>query len=272
MCVHSGNQNQIGRVFAHAFMLPETACDRRCRLERLVAVSEDGKEFCGEVDQNRYQDSCWEIWDAFRAYCAKLGLRSRWGEVWYSESIDKAFRGQAASCTECKYADCFILSDNMEYLAHWELRRMEWEYSEKSVHLSAPISMEELKAICGYDAANEPYAGRDLYRRYREVIDKDTFSEEECLRMAKYVEDNHASASNFGKISACLIEALLRLQNYAPELYEKSMAVLSADFGRATGDERRRLNDFFEWLDAERRDCRMCSRETPAPETVGRNI
>lgn len=50
MCVHDQKSHQRKRVFAHAFMLPETTCDQLCRLQRLVAVSEDGEAFCGEVD------------------------------------------------------------------------------------------------------------------------------------------------------------------------------------------------------------------------------
>lgn len=248
MCVHNEGYSEKKRVFAHAFMLPATICDQHCRLQRLVAVPESGEAFCGEVDQSRYLDSCWEIWDRFRKYCAKLGLRSGRDEVWYSESVNEVVDEPVAPCTSCKYSDCFILSDNMEYLAHWELQRMEWVYSRKSIHLAVPVSIEELKISCGYDAANEPYSGRDLYRKYREVIDKDTFSEEECLRMAKYVKENHSFASGHGETSGCMIEALVRLKKDAPELYHKCNALLLADFKNATEDEQEVLCDFFDWL------------------------
>ena len=225
MCVHDQKSSQRKRVFAHAFMLPETICDQLCRLQRLVAVSEDGEAFCGEVDQSRYSESGWEVWEAFRAYCAKLGLRPGVDEVWYSESVNESFDEPVAPCADCKYEHCFVLSDNMEYLARWELRRMQWGYDEKCVHLAAPIPLEELKASCGYDAANEPYAGRDLYRKYREMIDKDTFSEEECLRMAKYVEDNRQFAATVSETSGVMIEALVRLKKSAPALYAKCHAM-----------------------------------------------
>ena len=254
MCVHDQKSSQRKRVFAHAFMLPETICDQLCRLQRLVAVSEDGEAFCGEVDQSRYSESGWEVWETFRAYCAKLGLRPGVDEVWYSESVNESFDEPVAPCADCKYEHCFVLSDNMEYLARWELRRMQWGYDEKCVHLAAPIPLEELKASCGYDAANEPYAGRDLYRKYREVIDKDTFSEEECLRMAKYVKENHSFASGHGETSGCMIEALVRLKKSAPALYAKCHATLLRDFKNASEDEQEVLCDFFDWLDDEERD------------------
>lgn len=264
MCVHDQKSRQRKRVFAHAFMLPETVCDRYCRLQYLAAVSEDGEAFCGEVDQSRYSESGWEVWEAFRAYCAKLGLRSGVDEVWYSESVNEAFDEPVAPCADCKYEHCFVLSDNMEYLARWELRRMQWGYGEKCVHLAAPVPLEELKASCGYDAANEPYAGRDLYRKYREVIDKDTFSEEECLRMAKYVEDNRQFAATVSETSGAMIEALVRLKKSAPALYAKCHAMLLRDFKNASEDEQEALCDFFDWLDDEERD-RCLENVQPVP-------
>ena len=45
MCVHDQKSRRRKRVFAHAFMLPETVCDRYCRLQYLAAFRRTAKRF-----------------------------------------------------------------------------------------------------------------------------------------------------------------------------------------------------------------------------------
>ena len=96
------------------------------------------------------------------------------------------------------------------------------------------------------------------------MIDKDTFSEEECLRMAKYVEGNRQFAATVSETAGAMIEALVRLKKSAPALYAKCHAMLLRDFKNASEDEQEALCDFFDWLDDEERD-RCLENVQPVP-------
>ena len=112
MCVRCEKQR---KVFAHGYLVPKESCGCGCRTVRLVAVSEDGREFSYTVDESRYALSGSELWDAFEAYLKECGIAPG-DEIWFSQSYDETFRGTLAPCEPCRYSNCFVLSDNMEYL------------------------------------------------------------------------------------------------------------------------------------------------------------
>ena len=112
-------------------------------------------------------------------------------------------------------------------------------------------------AESGYDEANEPYAGRDLYRKYKEEIDKDSFSEEECARMAIFIaEHTHLACSvSTAAEEQKLIVALLRLSRDAPKLYEKSLELIFEKHKGTDAEEKLLLCDFITWLYYEYSEC-----------------
>lgn len=249
--------NKKLNVFAHAYMLPENSCQYGCRTRALVAISEDGAEFHFEVDQSRYNESGYEMWDAFCNYCKALGLNPRNGDMWFSISQDKVLSSDILPCKPCEGIHCFNLSDNMEYLSCWNLKRMEQEYESGSIHLKNPLSFAAFMAESGYDEANEPYAGRDLYRKYKEEIDKDSFSEEECARMVKFIAEHTHLACGVSTAAEeqKLIVALLRLSRDAPELYEKSLELIFEKHKGTDSEEKLLLCDFITWLYYEYSEC-----------------
>lgn len=71
---------------------------------------------------------------------------------------------------------------------------LDYEYEIRSFQLSEEETFQRFQERGGYDAAKEPYAGRDLYRRYKEEIDKVKFTQAECLRMEKFIRNNREVA------------------------------------------------------------------------------
>lgn len=240
--------SQSKKVFAHVYRMPDEICSSR--VKSLTAISEEGEEFLYEADQTRYFESAWEMWEAFCAFCRKLGMRRGCDELWYSESVCERFDGQAVPCEECKPSNCFFLRDYLESLGCWETMYMEYEYPKKCIHLAHPVSFEDFKKQCGYDVGKEPYAGRDLYRRFSAEIDKEKFTGQECERMAQYIADNRAQI--LADTEQC-VDIFLRLWKNAPVLYERSYRLLFAGYDGRSEEEREELDRFADWLTEERR-------------------
>lgn len=233
------SDSQKKKVFAHAFRMPDEICSSR--VKSLVAVSENGEEFSYEIDQTRYTESAWEMWDAFCDYCRGLGMQRGWDELWYSESVCERYNGKSLPCAECKASNCFFLKEYMESLGCWETKYMEYEYREKCIHLAHPVSFEDFKKQSGYAVGREPYAGRDLYRRFSEEIDKEEFTEQECERMAQYIADNRELVL---EDPLQCVNIFSRLRKNAPALYESSLKLLWDGYDGKSENERQAL-DYF---------------------------
>ena len=122
------------KVFAHGYLVPKERCGCGCRTARLVAVSEEGREFSYTVDESRYALSGWELWDAFEAYLKECGIVPG-DEIWFSQSYDETFQGTPAPCEPCSYSNRFVLSDNMEYLLPNGMKELRYEYLLRAAFL-----------------------------------------------------------------------------------------------------------------------------------------
>lgn len=245
MCVRCEKQR---KVFAHGYLVPKGSCGCGCRTARLVAVSEDGREFSYTVDENRYALSGSELWDAFEAYLKECGVAPG-DEIWFSQSYDETFRGTLASCEPCKYSNCFVLSDNMEYLLPNGMKELGYEYSLRAAFLERKQTFDEFRKECGYDPANEPYAGRELYHAYKQQVDKDEFSPEECGKIAAYLR------AGIGKIGAVgelvWVEALRVLLRDAPMLFAEVLDEFCTMYEGLNEDEREMWTDLIELVHSE---------------------
>ena len=245
MCVRCEKQR---KVFAHGYLVPKETCGCGCRTARLVAVSEDGREFSYTVDESRYALSGWELWDAFEAYLKECYLAPG-GEIWFSQSYDETFRGTLAPCEPCNYSNCFVLSDNMEYFLPNGMKELRYEYLLRAAFLERKQSFDEFRKECGYDPANEPYAGRELYHAYKQQVDKDEFSPEECGKIAAYLR------AGIGKIGAVgelvWVEALRVLLRDAPALFAEVLDEFCTMYEGLNEDERETWAGFIELLYSE---------------------
>ena len=245
MCVKCENKK---KVFAHGYFVPENKCGCGCRTARLVAVSEDGTAFSYTVDQSRYACSGWELWDAFSGYLKECGLAPG-DEIWFSHSYDKGFQGMLPLCDPCRSVDCFDLFDNMEYLTYNSMKELRYEYSLRAAFLGREQTFEQFQKECGYDSANEPYAGRELYHAYKELIDKDMFSTEECERIAAYLRARMGNGGSVDELVA--FEAFRVLLRDAPALFRDALDEFCTMYEGLKADEKETWAGLIELLHSE---------------------
>ena len=245
MCVKCEKQR---KVFAHGYLVPKEMCGCGCRTARLVAVSEDGREFSYTVDESRYALSGWELWDAFQAYLKECGIAPG-DDIWFSQSYDQTFQGTLAPCEPCSYSNCFVLSDNMEYLLPNGMKELRYEYLLRAAFLERRQTFDEFRKECGYDPANEPYAGRELYHAYKQQVDKDVFSPEECRKIAAYFRASVGRNSALDELIGA--EALRVLRRDAPALFAEALDEFCAMYEALGEDERETWAGFLDLLHSE---------------------
>ena len=245
MCVKCETQR---KVFAHGYLVPKEMCGCGCRTARLVAVSEDGREFSYTVDESRYALSGWELWDAFEAYLKECGIAPG-DEIWFSQSYDQTFQGTLAPCEPCSYSNCFVLSDNMEYLLPNGMKELRYEYLLRAAFLGRKQSFDAFQKECGYDPANEPYAGREFYHAYKQQMDKDVFSPEECGKIAAYFRASVGRNSALDELIGA--EALRVLRRDAPALFAEALDEFCAVYEALGEDERETWAGFLALLHSE---------------------
>lgn len=199
-------RRELKKIFLCAVYLPGRICGHNVRLERVEALYEGGKRFDFVIDQSHYAQSGNQMWDEFCAFCAECGLDTSNGEVWYSEHTDEDYSSEAAPCADCSYSNCYVFTDDLDYLAGWNTRYMRWQYEDKSTHLKEQLSFEDFKDKCGYNSAGGARAIRELYLRFRQEIDKDYFTAEELQTMANYVRKR--CFTPFGKIEWSMVRLL----------------------------------------------------------------
>ena len=176
------------KVFAHAWLLPSDLCRERCKAVKFTAVSDEGKAFRYAPDPQDYQDDADVMWSTFRSFCKSCGVGGR-GEVWAAFSYVK--EGAAyARCVPCGSENCFNLLDYLKYLADWETVFVQEEYNFKNFMQRPRISFEQFCAEIGRPVLRDAFDGLAVYRAFKEHIDKDLFSAEECRELAKFVQNN----------------------------------------------------------------------------------
>ena len=256
MCIKRDARQSIKRVFAHVFMLPKRYCEYGSRAHSIVAVSNDDSEFRFEIDQCRYGESHAEMKRAFLLFCRECGVKRGRGEVWYSESVKEEFQEDISLCGDCPKRSCFHFVNDMLCLYSIKTLWLDYEYEKRCFHLPEAETFAEFKQKYGYDAAKEPYAGRDLYCRYKEDIDKEKFTEEECLRMGEFIR-NHFEiiyTDEIGqtwlqrKVYFQVMEAVLRLFRDAPALCKNGINYICENCGSKSNEEQRKLFAFLENL------------------------
>lgn len=257
MCIKKENFPEKRKVFAHMFLLPKSICEYGSRVFSLVAVSDDGKEFRREVDQTRYRESVGEVKAAFVTFCRECGVKRGRGEVWYSESVLEEFHQEIPACADCQKRSCFYFVNYMLCQHSINTLWLDYEYEIRSFQLPQEETFQRFQERCGYDKAKEPYAGRDLYRRHKEEIDKEKFTQEECLRMEEFIRNNrevaYADRYSFrcwekNKAYLQLIEAILRLYRDAPTLCQNGIDCLCENCESKSREEQRALFAFLESL------------------------
>ena len=267
MCIKKENFPEKKKVFAHMFLLPKSICEYGSRVFSLVAVSDDGKEFRREVDQTRNRESVGEVKAAFVTFCRECGVKRGRGEVWYSESVLEEFHQEVPACADCQKRSCFYFVNYMLCQHSINTLWFDYEYEIRSFQLPDEETFQRFQKRCGYDAAKEPYAGRDLYRRYKEEIDKEKFTQEECLRMEEFIRNNrevaYADRYSFrcwekNKAYLQLIEAILRLYRDAPALCKNGLDCICENCESKSREEQHALFAFIESLLDE-----YCTRVSP---------
>lgn len=262
------------RVFAHAYLLPEKICGKGCRVYSLCAVTMDGKEFYFEADQTRYFQSVQEIWDAFCVFCKQCGITYA-DEVWYSASVLEQFDGLYLPCEICRRRVGCSLKEYFDMLSDWSPMYMETEYERNTSHIAFPLPFDEFRKKCGYDVACEPYAGRELYKRYREEIGKESFNEEECLCLENYVlthaeficlpdpKDEYDEESE--EMSLRINIALARLYRNAPQVFERAFIRLCKKYETASEQDQSLfflyLQSLFWYMSSDAQDEERVARE-----------
>ncbi len=244
------------RVFAYACRMPQEMCSER--VKNLAAVSEDGKELFFEVDQTSYSQSIEKMWNAFYDFCRGLGMQRGRDELWYSQGVCERFDGPFTPCKECKASECFFFGDALESLGCWDTMYLEDAYSEECQYWDNRVSFEEFKKQNGYNAGREPYAGRDLFRKFAETVGEKEYSEQECERIARDIEDRCEEMRADTERCAAL---LMRLWRNAPALYARSIGLLWAGYEERPEAERRGLD---------RLACRLAEEQQAAREKVSR--
>lgn len=257
MCIKKENFPEKKKVFAHIFLLPKSICEYGSRVFSLVAVSDDGKEFRREADQTRYRESVGEVKAAFVTFCRECGVKRGRGEVWYSESVLEEFDQEVPACADCQKRSCFYFVNYMLCQHSINTLWFDYEYEIRSFQLPDEETFQRFQKRCGYDEAKEPYAGRDLYRRYKEEIDKEKFTQEECLRMEEFIRNNrevaYADRYSFrcwekNKAYLQLIEAILRLYRDAPALCKNGLDCICENCESKSREEQHALFAFLESL------------------------
>ena len=263
------------KVFAHVFLLPKRFCKHAVRIQSLVAISDGGKEFRRTADQTRYRESVRDVKAAFISFCRECGVKRCRGEVWFSESVVRVAGGTVPLCEDCPKRGCSHIASGLLGLYDIMAVSFEKRYERHNFHLPKAETFEKFQEHCGYDEAKEPYAGLDLYRRFKEEIDKEKFTEEECLRMAEFIRNNrgvvYANRYSFRcrekeKVYLQLIEAILRLYRDAPALCKNGIDCISENYEGKSREEQRALFAFLESLLDE-----YCKRITP-PSCFERDI
>ena len=145
------------------------------------AVSDDGKEFCREVEQdpreNLFDDDSHaaKAFAEFERFCVdKCGLTDSNDEVIF------------ANAPHCDIVDLFAYVDSRLGGVPWAVVKcIESDYNRETTHLIAPESFKQFQRMCNGFA--EPYATKCLYSEYRRLIHKDSYTPQELDRMEAYV-------------------------------------------------------------------------------------
>ena len=93
------------KIFAHLGLLPKTDCKFGVRVRKLIALSEDGREFCALPDQAHYEESACKVRSDFLAFCRACGVGFRRGEVWVTESVSRD-AAAVLPCPDCPQRGC----------------------------------------------------------------------------------------------------------------------------------------------------------------------
>ncbi len=156
--------------------------------DRILAVDETGEHlFCYEVN-NRGTDYMEEIgkkesnspaaiaFAAFERFCKEeCGIKDCNDEVILAEYKNIPMK------TLADYVEFRLGGADWVYV--WEIG---FEYRFETAHLEHPMSFKTFRKV--YTAGfEEPYATRALYAKYRELIHKDVYTEEELDRMEQAI-------------------------------------------------------------------------------------
>ena len=221
------------------------------RVRKLIALSEDGREFCALPDQAHYEESACKVRSDFLAFCRACGVGFRRGEVWVTESVSRD-AAAVLPCPDCPQRGCMHIFVGFMGIHDVIMRSLAYEYELFSFHLPAKEDFSDFCRRCGYSEKEEPYAGRALYRSYRAEIDKDKFSVEECERMEKFILA-HAGCvfqkdMEEWRKRLQLREALLRLYRDAPSLCARAVNALFAGTSQRDPDAQGAAYDFWKSL------------------------
>ena len=253
-------RREMKKVFLCAVCLPKRICQDGIRLERVEAIYEGGNRFNYVFDQSNYVDSCWQMWDKLREFCADCGLTVKDGEVWYSEYTDEDYNGSFVHCEVCKYSNCFVFTDNLEYLSKWRTKYMHNEFRDKCTHLEKPLSFEMFKEYCDYKSSGGAAALWELYGEFRRAIDKDSFTLNELHTMAEYVRDKRDRV--FGREFFQIEWAMVRLLCFDKVLFQ-SCAEMLIDCYEGEGQDEEELFYFFNDIYFDYCDAYICADGRP---------
>lgn len=165
------------------FLYVKRASDNPFMMEKIMAISDDGKHRCDiKTDLNDYKLSVRSMDAEFEKFCVdECGFNSdERCDVWVLNDI--------------------VLDSHIDFrndITVWLMgvswcRRytIEHEYKNRCFHLEKPMSFEQFKAENDYDESKEPYETKRIYEMFKERIDKNELSEREIKRTIKFIQED----------------------------------------------------------------------------------
>lgn len=184
------------KVFLHILILSGDICREGCKVVKMTAVSRDGKRFCYQPDGSNYYSDGQKMWNDFKNFCHSCGIGKGCGEVWLVSSTAEV----GTTCQPCRFANCVNIFDDLDYLGDWETKYLEWEYNHFNFMQRPQLGFQDFCKTCGLGVLSDAQDVQKVYEKYTTLIEKDSFSEEECEQLVDYVRSNAVGIFGAGNV------------------------------------------------------------------------
>lgn len=236
------------KVFVCIVVLSGDICREGCKVVKMTAVSQDGKRFCYEPDGENYCSDGRKMWYVFENFCYSCGIGKGRGEVWVA--ISSAAGGTA--CQTCSSADCYNVFDDLDYLGDWNTKYLKNEYGYSDFMQEPQLGFDEFCKSFGYDVLSDAEDVRTMYEKYKALIEKYSYSEEECEKLVDYVRTNALvifGAENKSELldnKIYITRAILRLARSSKQKLWQAVDLLCAAAQSVGGNSEAVFYDFLE--------------------------
>lgn len=240
--------NDNKKVFVCIVVLSGDICREGCKVVKMTAVSQDGKRFCYEPDGERYYADGSKMWGDFENFCHSCGIGKGRGEVWVASTPSAC----GTACQTCSSADCYNVFDDLDYLGDWNTKYLKNEYGYSNFMQEPQLGFDEFCKLFGYDVLSDAEDVRTMYEKYTTLIEKASYSEEECENLVDYLRTNVPAifgAENKSELldnKIYITRAILRLARSSKQKLWQAVDLLCAAAQSVGGNCEEAFYDFLE--------------------------